>query len=209
MGDGDFPAQGAGQALLHLAQIEGQVGAAIGLFGGLFPLLQGLDQGLGLADGQLVLHHLLGGLALEFGGGGGQNGPGVSGGQLFLLHQGQHLLRQGQQTEHVGDGRAGLAHALGHLLLGQAIVLHQHLIALGLLHRVQVLPLKVFDQAKLHDLPVIRLDDDGGDLVQSGGLGRPPPPLSGDDLIIARGQPPHRQGLDDPVDPDRLGQIGQ
>ena len=133
----------------------------------------------------------------------------MSGGQLFLLHQGQHLLRQGQQTEHVGDGRAGLAHALGHLLLSQTVFLHQHLIALGLLHRVQVLPLEVLDQAKLHDLSVIRLDDNGGDLVQSGGLGRPPPPLSGDDLIIARGQPPHRQGLDDPVDPDRLGQIGQ
>ena len=103
----------------------------------------------------------------------------------------------------------GLAHPLGHLLLGQAVLLHEHLVAPGLLGGVQVLPLEVLDQAQLHHLPVVRLDDDGGHLRQAGGLGRPPPALAGDDLIVPRGQPPDRQGLDDPVGADGLGELGQ
>ena len=38
-------------------------------------------------------------------------------------------------------------------------------------------------------------------------LGGPPAALSGDDLVIAGGEPADGEGLDDPVDADGVGQI--
>ena len=104
---------------------------------------------------------------------------------------------------------AGLAHLPGHLLLSEAVFLHQSAVAPGLLGGIQVLPLEILDESQLHHLAVVRLDDDGGHLPEPGGLGRPPPPLPGDNLVVAGGQPAHRQGLNDSVDPDGLGQVGQ
>ena len=103
----------------------------------------------------------------------------MSGGQAAVLYQGHQVLGQIQQPQGVGHGGAGFSHALGHLLLGQAVLRHQGLIPPGLLGGIQVLPLEIFDQTQLHDLPVVRFNDNGGDLVQSGLLGRPPPALAG------------------------------
>ena len=83
------------------------------------------------------------------------------------------------------------------------------LVARRLLHGVQVLPLEVLDEAQLHDLPVVGLDDDGGDLFQPRLPGGPPAALPGDDLIVSRGQPAHRQGLEQPMLTDGLRQVGQ
>ena len=130
----------------------------------------------------------------------------MPGGKNALLQKRQHLIRQSQQAQSVGDGGPGLAHLLSYLLLGQTIFIHQDLIASSLLGRIQVLPLEVFNQAQLHDLPVIRLNNDVG---QPGGLGRPPPAFTGDNLIVAGGQPPNRKGLNNAVDSDRFSEIGQ
>ena len=130
-------------------------------------------------------HHLLGGLALHHLGGGAQNGPGVAGRQGSVLHQLQQILRQSQQTQSVGDGGAGLAHLLGHLLLGHAVLFHQHLITPGFFRRVQVFPLEVFNESQLHDLSVVCFDNDGGHFSKAGLLGGAPTPLAGDDLIVA------------------------
>ena len=94
----------------------------------------------------------------------------MAGGELFLLHRLQEVLREGQQPQGVGDGGAGLAHALGHLLLGEAVLLHEGLVAPGLFGRVQVLSLEVLDQAQLHHFAVIRLDDDCRHLRQPASL---------------------------------------
>ena len=133
----------------------------------------------------------------------------MAGGEGALLHEGQHLVGQGQQAQGVGDSGAALAHLLGHLLLGETVLLHQGAVAPGLLGGVQVLPLEVFDQAQLHHLPVVRLDDNGGDLLEPGGLGRPPPALAGDNLVVAAGQAADGEGLNDAVDPDGFRQVVQ
>ena len=133
----------------------------------------------------------------------------MAGGELFLLHQLQEVLREGQQPQGIGDGRPGFSHPIRHLFLCEAVFLHQHLIAPGLFGRVQVLSLEVLDQAQLHHFAVIRLNDDCRHLRQAGQLGGPPASLTGDDLVVAGGQTAHCQRLDDTVDPDRLCQIGQ
>ena len=133
----------------------------------------------------------------------------MSGGQIALFDEPLNLLREGQQAHGVGHRRAGLAHPLGGLLLGQAVVLDQGAVARRLFHGVQVLPLEVFNEAKLHDLPVVGLYYHGGDFGEARHPGGPPPPLPGDDLVISGGQPPHRQGLEDAVTPDGRGQLPQ
>ena len=82
------------------------------------------------------------------------------------------VLREGQQPQGIGDGRPGFSHPIRHLFLGEAVFLHQHLIAPGLFGRVQVLSLEVLDQAQLHHFAVIRLDDDCRHLRQAGQLGK-------------------------------------
>ena len=133
----------------------------------------------------------------------------MAGGEGPLLHQSEQILRKSQQTQGIGNGRAGFSHPLRYLLLGEAVFLHQSLEAPGLLGGVQVLPLEVLDQTQLHDLSVIRLNDDSGDLIQTGLLGGPPAALPGDDLVVAGGQTADGEGLDDAVEADRVGQIGE
>ena len=58
-------------------------------------------------------------------------------------------------------------------------------------------------------LPVVRLDNNGGDLLKPGGLGRPPAALAGDNLVVAAGQAAHGEGLDNAVDPDGFRQVVQ
>ena len=130
-------------------------------------------------------------------------------GQPSILHHGPHRGTQVQQTQGVGHGGAGLAHPLGALVLGHAVLLRQHPVALGLFDGVQILPLEVLDHGQLHGLAVVGLDDHGGHLCQPGHPRRPPPPLAGDDLIIPALQLPHRQRLDDAVYPDGVRQIAE
>ena len=109
----------------------------------------------------------------------------MPGGEVALLDEPLDLLGEGQKAHDVGDGGAGSAHPLGGFLLGQAVVLDKGAVACGFLHRVQVLPLEVFDQAQLHDHAVVGLDDDGWDLGKARHAGGPPPAFSGDDLVVA------------------------
>ena len=133
----------------------------------------------------------------------------MAGGQDALLQKAHHLGGQGQEPQGVGDGWPGFAHLLGHLLLGQAVFLHQGLIALGFLHRVQVLPLKVFNEADFHNFFIVRLDDDHGNLTEACVFRGPPAAFSGDDLVVAGGQTADGKGLDDSMDTDGVSQLCQ
>ena len=62
-----------------------------------------------MPDAQVLGNDLLGQFLLQLAGGGGQNGPGVSGGQLALLQQLVDGVGEGQQTQGVGYRRAGFA----------------------------------------------------------------------------------------------------
>ena len=122
-------------------------------------------QRLCLADRKPLLYDLLGQGPLVRFRGRRQNSPPMSGGQPPLLQKLQHHIGQLQQPQSVGNGGPGLAHPQGDILLGHAVLLQKALVALGLLNGVQVLPLEVFDQADLHDLPVVGLDDYGRDFL--------------------------------------------
>ena len=89
-----------------------------------------------------------------------------------VLHERADLLRQEQQAQGVGHGRAGLADARGGLLLRQAVFLHQALIALGLLHGIEVLPLQVLHKGQLHNGAVVGLEHNDGHLAQARHPGR-------------------------------------
>ena len=168
-----------------------------------------LGLGLRLSDAPALVHDALGEGGLGLLPLHHEHRPAVAGGQPALDHQLPHGGGQGGEPQGVGDGGAGLAHPGGQLLLGQPEVGEQGQVALRLLHRVEVFPLEVFDQAQLQHLPVVRLDDDHRHLPAAGQLGGPPAALPGDDLIVPGGQPPDCEGLDNAVFPDGGGQIGQ
>lgn len=86
----------------------------------------------------------------------------MSGGELALFHQRPHRRGEPQQPQGIGHGAAGLAHALGRLLLGHVVIFNQRLKPGGLLHGVEVLPLEIFDHGQLCGLSVIRLHDNDG-----------------------------------------------
>ena len=81
------------------------------------------------------------------------------------------------------------------------------MVSQGFFHRVQVLPLEIFNQRQLHSLPVIRLHHQGRNFGESSQPGRSPAPLSGNDLIVlGLGKLPHRQGLQNAMHRNGVGQ---
>ena len=88
--------------------------------------------------------------------------------QPAVLHRLAHALVQREQAHGVGDGGARLADRRGGVLLCHVIGLNERFVTLGLFDGVQVLALQVFNQRQLHRLAVVRLDDDGGHLRQTG-----------------------------------------
>ena len=106
---------------------------------------------------------------------------------------------------------AGLADGLAECLLGELELGHQAVVALGLVHCVEVLALQVLYQSDRSGLGVGHLVDESGDLVKTGRTGRSPAALSGDDLVAVGGSwaRAYQQRLQDAAEPDRLGQFFQ
>ena len=92
--------------------------------------------------------------------------------------------RQPEQAQRVGDRRAALADPLGDLVVGQPEVLDQLLEGGRLLERREVLAVEVLDQRLLDGADVVvGRAHDRRDRRPAGPLGRPPPPLAGDQLV--------------------------
>ena len=75
------------------------------------------------------------------------------------------LFRQLQDAERVRNRRPALADALRDILLGDAELILEQSIPLGLLDDVQVFPLDVLHHAHLCGLAVFRIDENDGDLL--------------------------------------------
>jgi len=107
--------------------------------------------------------------------------------------------------------RPALAEHGRELGLGVVELVHQALVALGLLDGVEVAALDVLEHRVFERGAVVDLDDDHRHLVQAGHLGRSPAPLAGDDLVAVRkpGQGPHHDRLDDAALADRRGEAGE
>src|SRR5258706_1881270 len=92
-----------------------------------------------------------------------------------------HALRQFEQPDGIGDVAAALAHLLGDLLLGVAEAVQQLVIGRGLLDRVQIRALNIFDDRKLERLSVRNVADYDRYFVEFGKLRRTPATLAGND----------------------------
>ena len=103
--------------------------------------------------------------------------------------------RQLEQAHEVGDGRAVLADADGHLVLGEAEVAAQALEGARLLDRVEVLAQQVLDDGHLHGLLVGDVADERGDGGEAGLARGFPAALAGDDLVVAAGDGAHHDRL--------------
>ena len=79
-------------------------------------------------------------------------------------HQPDDFGRELQQSEGVGDGRAGFADPVGEFVLRHAVILHEGTHGRGRLYGVQILALQIFYQRDLFDLPLGIIFDDDGDL---------------------------------------------
>src|SRR5437762_3336830 len=77
------------------------------------------------------------------------------------------------------------------------------------IHRVEVLPLKIFDQRELHGFLIARVSNDGRNAREPSQLRRAKPSLAGDQLeeSIALATDQHR--LEQAILSDRLGQLQQ
>ena len=133
----------------------------------------------------------------------------MPGRQGAVFNQLCHRLAEVQQTQGVGHGGAGFADTGGGVLLGQAIVVDELLIAAGLFHRVQVFPLQILHQRKLRDAAVVRLQDPDRDFQQAGHPGGAPAALAGNDLIIPVFEPAHDHRLDQAVPRNGGGEVLQ
>ena len=137
-----------------------------------------------------------------------QQGPGMARGQ-FSDHQHRlHAVGQPQQTQRIGDMGAALAHMLGQILLGEAELLDQPVIAFRLLEGGEIVALQIFHQRQLQHLAIGEIAHDDGNVVQLGELGCPPAPLAGDDLmdIGLAGVAAHQNRLQYAVGADRFRQ---
>jgi hypothetical protein len=97
----------------------------------------------------------------------------------------------------------------GQLLVGQPEILDQLLVGAGLLERVEVLAMQVFDQCLLHAVDVRDVPHDGRDGGHPGALGGSPAALPRYQLVFAVRNRPHQDGLQDAHLPDRRGQRSQ
>ena len=111
-----------------------------------------------------------------------------------------------EEAELVGDRGALLAHAVGHLLLGEAAFLHEALVAEGHFDRIQVLALDVLDDGHLQHALVVGVADVGGNHVHPGHDAGAVAALAADDLVLGT-LLPDGEGLDEPEGADGVRQL--
>src|SRR6185312_1432677 len=118
-------------------------------------------------------------------------------GDIARLNVPLHRSRELEQAEEVRYAGAVFAGARGHLLLSEVEVLGEPLVGAGLLHRVQIGALKVFDDGHLHRLAIRDFADDGRDGRFAGALRSKPAAFTRNQLIAPSGNNPNHDRLDD------------
>ena len=128
--------------------------------------------------------------------------------QSCLPQRLQHRGTVPQQPQLIGNGALADAQQTGSLLLAHAPVVQQAADPCRLLHKIQILPLEIFDHSRHGGFLLIHAHYDAGDLCQPRLHTCPQPPLSCDQLI-AVAHPPDGQRLQDAVLADGVGQLLQ
>ncbi|CAI8970873.1 hypothetical protein EMIT0P43_70145 [Pseudomonas jessenii] len=128
----------------------------------------------------------------------------------FQVAVGQHGLddfRQGNQAQQVGHCHPGLAHSLGHLLLGQLELLLQPLQGHRFFNRVQVFALNVLDQRDGDRGFIGYIANHCRDGFLPGLLAGAPAAFAGNDFKAAAADRANHDGLHDALGLDRLRQL--
>ena len=133
----------------------------------------------------------------------GRQGAGLD----VFAHGGRKL----QQAHGVGDVAAGFGDERAELVLRDAELDLEALVAFGFLDGVEVLALEVLDQGGGHGLRVGKGSQQHRDFVQPGGLRGAPAAFAGDDLVIAGrfGVGAGEDGLEHALLLDGGGEVGQ
>jgi hypothetical protein len=97
------------------------------------------------------------------------------------------------------------------LILCVAEPVHQLSVSSGLFDRIQIGALNILYYRNLQNIGVAKVANNSRHFVKLRELRRAPPPLAGNNLIVALmpGIGPQYEGLDDPSGPDRLCQFIQ
>ena len=119
------------------------------------------------------------------------------------------FIRQRQQTQTVGDSRAGSSDALRRRILRHTEVVDQRSEALRLFNRVQILALEVFDHRQLHHGLIVRLNHHRRNGLQSGAACGTPAALPCDNLIVSVFRGTHRDRRQNTVQTDAVLQLLQ
>ena len=180
------------EAFFHLHR---QGAPRLGLSGLLCGLCQLFAQCLGLTHVQLVVCDDLRRLLLQLRRGQAQDHLCVADIDKAAFQQFQHVFRQVQQAQAVGQCAAALAQLLCRLLLRQAAAGHQLPDAGRFFHRVQILALQVFHQSQLHGLLVADFLNDHRHIVQPCHAAGTPAALTRHDAVAAARARTHRDGL--------------
>ena len=117
-------------------------------------------------------------------------------------------LRQGQQAQQVRHMAAAAADRFRQGFLGMGEFVHQALICLRLLDRVEILTLQVLDQRDFERILVAQLADQHRHFVQLRTLRRPPATLARNYLVAVRSisLAPYDNRLQDAFLTNRIGQ---
>jgi hypothetical protein len=113
-----------------------------------------------------------------------------------------------EETEHVGDGGAVLACALGDLLVAEVVLLIEAFEGVGDFDGVEIFALDVLDESDFHEAVVGEVLDDGGDMGERGEFGGTPASFTGDELVGIAGAADD-DWLDDTVFADGLGEAAE
>jgi shikimate kinase len=127
-----------------------------------------------------------------------QQGAGVSGadhpgGDTFLYGGGKV-----QQPERIADVGAGAANLLGQLFMRSAEIVEQLLVRRRLFEGIQLLAMQVLQQRVPQHVVVVRLPDDGRDVLQARPLRSAPAALTHDEFVASAAEATHHDRLQQP-----------
>src|SRR6187431_2780730 len=103
---------------------------------------------------------------------------------MSALNQLPHCGLQRQHAQQICDRCAIFPHGVSDMLLSQAELVDEPLVALRLLERVEVGTLQILDECEGEHRPVVEVADDGGDLRPAEPADRAQATLASDELPL-------------------------
>jgi hypothetical protein len=138
-----------------------------------------------------------------------EHGAGVSFGQLAANEHPQHLVRQLEQAQAIGDERLRTADALGHFAERKTELVDQHRVRARLLDRREILAGDVLDEREQQRVAIVSAANERRNRLDPGLAGRAPAALTRDQLVAAARLRPYDHGLQHPLVLQRLGEPGR